>query len=139
MELMQGLSAVSMALGLVKDLREIDRSVDEAGFKLKIAEITSALADAKIALSDANLHLNEKEQIIRDIRSELDAIKNGDFCPKCRIGRMQLERTKGHSMHGLHNFGVEDWNFICSDKKCGFEQMRIHDPHGALIAQARKK
>ncbi len=139
MDLMQGLSAANMALGFIKDLREIDRSVDEAGFKLKIAEIASALADAKIALSDANLHLNEKEQVIRDLRRELDELKNGDFCPKCHIGRMKLDHTKAHSMHGLSHFGVEDWSFICNNQDCGFKNERIHDPHGVIIAQARKK
>ena len=53
MDIASGLSAASAAITIAKDLREIDRSVDEATFKLKIAELTEALADTKIALSDA--------------------------------------------------------------------------------------
>jgi len=132
MDLITGLSAVSQALGLVKDLREIDRGVDEASFKLKLAEIGSALADAKIALADA------KERIA-GLESELDTLKNGELCPKCRSGRMQLVSSEPHHMYGLGHLGVEDWNFVCDNSDCAFEQEKLNDPHGAIPKFASKR
>lgn len=139
MDVIGGLAALSQAIGIAKDIIEIGRTYDEATFKLKMSDLTPSLADAKVALSDARIELSEKAEQISTLQNELDLVLNGDFCPKCRKGRMQLIKTKGHSMHGLLHFGVEDWDFQCDDPKCGFEQKRIHDPHGAVSAQAKKR
>ena len=139
MTLIEGLTAANLALGLVKDLREIDRSVDEAGFKLKLAELTSALADAKIALSDANLELNESKIKAATLERELETAVNGDICPQCKKGRMKLEKTRPKTQHGLNHYGVEEWHFTCDDRDCNFQQKKLHDPHGVLQKAATKK
>ncbi len=90
-EIVTGLAAANQAVGLVKELREIDRSVDEAGFKLKLADLTQLLADAKIALSEANLALNEKDTKIKRLQEDLETAQLGNVCPKCKIGRLRLE------------------------------------------------
>ena len=138
MDVIGGLTAAKLALDLVKDLREIDKSVDEATFKLKLADLTSALADTKVALSDAKLSLQDKDAEIVRLARELTDAKFGEICPMCRDGRMKLYRTAGHDSHGLSNFGVEDWYYSCEKGECGFQQTRIHDPHGAVSATARK-
>jgi hypothetical protein len=44
--------AVTAAIGLSKELIGVDKALHEAEFKLKIAELTSALAGAKIGLAE---------------------------------------------------------------------------------------
>lgn len=125
MDLLSGLSAASTAIGIAKDLREIDRSVDEAGFKLKLAELTSALADTKLALTDA-------KEIIARLESELDQAKNGELCPKCRVGRLNVTEIEPNYQFGLNHYGVEKWTYQCDGPDCDFLSVRMHDPSNVL-------
>ena len=43
---------MSAAIGLAKELVGINKAVDEATWKLKTAELTSALADAKMGVTE---------------------------------------------------------------------------------------
>jgi len=52
----------------VKDLREIDKAVDAAAYRLRIAELTSVMADIKLALTDAKDKLALKD-------AEIDRLK----------------------------------------------------------------
>jgi hypothetical protein len=139
MDIIGGLAAATQAIGLVKELRDIDRGVDEATFKLKIADLILVLADAKVALSEAKLTLQEKETTIGALKKSLEEAQHGEVCPKCRLGRMKLIETKKHFYGDLGDFGVEDWNFNCDNSNCDFTQMRMYDPHGAIPIAARKK
>jgi hypothetical protein len=58
---MTGLSAVTQALNVVNWLRGIEKGYDAAEFKLKIADLYSALADAKLALADAKSEMDSKQ------------------------------------------------------------------------------
>lgn len=138
-EIVTGLAAANQATQLLKELRDIDRSVDEAGFKLKLAELTGALADTKVALSEANLNLNEKELAIRNLTEKLEAAEKGDICPKCREGRMLLLETKPQHMMGMNHYGVELWTYNCGNTSCGFAQTITHDPHGVVAKTAQGK
>ena len=82
MDIIGGLTAAKLALDLAKDLRAIDRSVDEATFKLKLADLTSALADAQLALSEAKVKM-------ADLEKELHSAKFGDSCPMCLVGHLR--------------------------------------------------
>jgi len=59
MDIMTGISAVAQALNIVKSLREVEKGFDAAEFKLKIAELNSTLADAKLA--DAKTEIDSKQ------------------------------------------------------------------------------
>jgi hypothetical protein len=52
--LLGAIAAATKAYEGVKLLRDLEKNFDEASFKLRIAEITSNLADLKMALSEAN-------------------------------------------------------------------------------------
>lgn len=71
MDIPSALSGVSTALTIVKQLNDIDKQVDEAGFKLRIAEATSALAEAKLGLIDAQEELRLKDREISDLKERL--------------------------------------------------------------------
>ncbi|MCX7286021.1 MAG: hypothetical protein NTW20_00250 [Rhodobacterales bacterium] len=131
-EIVSGLAAANQAAQLLKELREIDRSVDEAAFKLKIAEITEALADAKIALSQARVDLSEKDNEISRLMSELEISRSGELCPKCRTGRMTLTKSSRMAMGGLGAYGVEERYYVCRNEDCDYETKLVHDPQGLV-------
>ncbi|UDL89428.1 hypothetical protein LGH82_30955 [Mesorhizobium sp. PAMC28654] len=64
MDIAGTLSALAAALGVVKDLREIDGQFDKAELRLKIADISGALADARLGVIDAGEVIRAKEQEI---------------------------------------------------------------------------
>ena len=51
--------ALSKGLETLKIMREIDKDFDAAAYKAKIAELMGSVADAKIALIDANEQISE--------------------------------------------------------------------------------
>jgi hypothetical protein len=60
------LATASQALKLVDDLRGIDKALDAAGLKLKIAELTGAISELKVALVDAKEEVAKKQaEIVR--------------------------------------------------------------------------
>ena len=102
MDIVGSISAVTAALGLVKELREIDAQFDKAEMKLKIAELTEALSDAKLGLVDVAQTLREKYEQIDKLKVSIQRREetverngyryrkgdNGDpvgkpFCPVC--------------------------------------------------------
>lgn len=139
MDIISGLTAAKLAVDLAKDLREIDRSVDEAAFKLKLADLTSALADAQVALSDAKLSINAKDEQIAGLEAKIDVLSNGEICPMCRKGRLQLEEVQKNHQYGAAHFGVEWHHYVCDYDECGHSERRLHDPVGAMKELAKKK
>ena len=127
MDIIGGLSAAKIALDLAKDLREIDKSVDEAGFKLKIAELVSAVADTKVALADA------KEQI-HELQHEIRSLREGDLCPVCREGRLKVTRVTPHE----YFIGTEFHDSECSVKGCGYKNCRQFDTNRGAYSSKSK-
>jgi hypothetical protein len=67
-DIMTAMATASQAIKLANDLRGIDKAVNEAEFKLKIADLTVALSDIKMALWEAKEDLGAKQ-------SEIDKLK----------------------------------------------------------------
>ena len=132
MDLIGGLSAAKLAIDIAKDLRSIDRSVDDATFKLKLAELTMALADAQLALSEAKVKIGELE-------GKISSIEDGKICPKCRVGRLLLIATESMSMGGLGRFGVQEWEYKCNNSECGFTIKEVIDPQGLVPKHLAKR
>lgn len=61
-------STASQAMKLVNELRAIDKEVSQAELKLKIAELTGALADLKITLTDARDEASERDAEIARLK-----------------------------------------------------------------------
>jgi hypothetical protein len=113
MDILSGLSAASTAINIAKDLRDIDRSVDEATYKLKIAELVSALADTKLSLSDA-------KQEISSLKQELATLNEGEACPVCRSGRLvvtNVEKWDGRTR--------ETHTCVCNNDTCDYATKRV--------------
>jgi len=62
MDIPGAISAITAALGLARELRQIDVNLEKAELKLKLADITEALAEAKVALTEASLRISELER-----------------------------------------------------------------------------
>jgi len=139
MDLIGGLSAAKLALDLAKDLRQIDRSADEASFKLKLADLTAALADTQVALAEARVLMIDKDAQIRELEGSFKDATAGDLCPKCRAGRLSLIKSNAMSMGVLGRFGVEEWDFACGNSECDFETTKVQDPQGLVAKFVAKR
>jgi hypothetical protein len=70
-DIMGALATANQAINLAQDLRGIDK-LDAASYRLKIADLTNALSDIKLALTDAKEEYAYKEdQIDKLIRTNL--------------------------------------------------------------------
>jgi hypothetical protein len=61
-------TAASQALGLAKTLVEVDRTLDHATFKMKIADLSSNVADLKLALIEAQSEAAGKDEAIAKLK-----------------------------------------------------------------------
>jgi hypothetical protein len=103
------LGSLKTATEIAKFFRDSDLSLEKAESKLKLAELISALADAKIQISDIQLAMSEKENELRELKnqSELQASlkwddpyywrvdggsKEGPFCQPCYDKQKLLSR-----------------------------------------------
>jgi len=71
MEIAGAISGITAALGLAKEIREIDSQFDKAELKLKVADLTVALSDAKLGLLDVAEQLRTKDKEIAQLRELL--------------------------------------------------------------------
>lgn len=94
-------AAVTAALGVTKDLISVNKLLNEAEFKLKIADLSTSLAKAQIALADVQTDLSSKEKQISELKDAFafkgeTVQRNGfkyrakdgkpvgnAFCPRC--------------------------------------------------------
>lgn len=110
----EGLSALSSALGLLKELRDVDHTLDKAELKLRITEIAGQLGDARTALQDARDENEELEKEVNRLVKEFEfrgklvewrgfqyeADEEGrpfgaPFCPACIVRHQQHIRLDG--------------------------------------------
>ena len=126
MDIATGLSLLAQATGIVKNLREIDKSFDVATMKSQMADLYSTLADIKIALSDARKTIHERDHQIRDLEGKFAALTSGEACPLCTIGKMKIAASREHPHFGFA--GVQERTLKCD--QCGHSEKRLHDPDG---------
>ncbi|MEO8758830.1 MAG: hypothetical protein ABI398_13900 [Devosia sp.] len=126
MDIATGLALLAQATGIVKDLREIDKSFDAAALKAQMADLYGALADVKIALSDARDAIHERDQKIKELEGKIGDLNTGDLCPICNEGHLKVVASREHPDFG--SFGVQERTLKCS--KCTHSEKRMHDPAG---------
>jgi hypothetical protein len=103
-------TAIASALKIVKELNEIDRKLDQAGLKLRIAELSGALSRANMTLAEAQQALVEKDKEIAGLKRSFalaaDLVEHDGYhyrknsegqpqgrpvCPRCHLeGRLIL-------------------------------------------------
>ncbi|MGR5258642.1 hypothetical protein ACPV5Q_01610 [Vibrio astriarenae] len=129
---MPDIATISSVLGSVKTATEIAKmlkdshvSLEKAEVKLQFAELISSLADAKIEIAEIRELLQEKDQIIKRLKSETkikgqmiwrDPVyylqtergKEGPFCPQCYDSTSKLIR--------LQTYQRDHWQCMTCDK-----------------------
>ena len=63
------LGSLKTATEIAKFIRESDLSIEKAETKLKLAELISALADAKIEAAEVQQAILERDELIRDLKA----------------------------------------------------------------------
>ena len=64
------LGSLKTATDIAKFIRETDVSLEKAETKLKLAELVSALADAKIEAAEVQQAILERDEMIRTLKAE---------------------------------------------------------------------
>jgi hypothetical protein len=72
MDIMTALATASQAIKLAQDLRGIDKAIGAAEYKLKIADLTTALSEIKLALTEAKAELAAKDEEIEDLKKQFE-------------------------------------------------------------------
>jgi len=112
-DIMTALATASQAIKLAQDLRGIDKAIDAAEYKLKIADLTTALSDIKLALTDAKTELASKDVEIEQLNKALRRVselveyqgyrydktadgkpKGAPYCPVCEQKGMLVHISK---------------------------------------------
>ena len=133
-DIMTALATASQAIKLAQDLRGIDKALNEAEFKLKIADLTVALSDIKLALSEAKDELAAKQSEIQTLEKQFrrlqetvevggfkyrkgpdDKPRGNPFCPVC-------EQKTGMLFHLAHIMTHQR----CPNCKAAFERVHVY-------------
>ncbi len=122
MDIMGALAVAGNAVKLAKDLRDLERDLDSASFKAKMAELYGNLADIKMALSDAKEELHEKEGEVKKLKAEIAALKAGETCPLCQAGNMKTTAIRKDPIFGP--MGHQEHTLTCQNSDCGHTETR---------------
>lgn len=129
------LSAVATAVGIAKDLREVDKGLDQAEMKARLADVIGNLADVKIALTDARQEARDKDEEIARLKSafvfkstlvekegfKFETFPDGEpkgepFCPRCEQNFGRFYRLNWASAY----------KYDCPECKAGYSNVPVY-------------
>lgn len=128
------LATASQAIKLAQDLRGIDKAMDAAEYKLKIADLTSALSDIKLALTETKDELASKDAEIAALKKQFKRLaetieisgfkydKKEDGKPRGKAYCPVCEQKSGLLMHLTRIQGRD----VCPNCKAVFEMVMIY-------------
>ena len=107
------LSSLKTATEIAKLIKDSDVTLEKAESKLKLAELISSLADAKIEITEIQQVLLEKDKEVRALNTQLEmraklswdkpyywlideSRKDGPFCQHCYDKNHELIRLQGN-------------------------------------------
>ena len=107
------LGSLKAATDIATFFRQSDLSLEKAEAKMKLADLISALADAKIEASQVQQELHNKDREISDLKEQLrvreslfweqpyywsqtGGNREGPFCQHCYDGERKLVRLQGN-------------------------------------------
>ena len=105
------LASIKTATEIAKLLKDADLSLEKAEYKLKLAELVGALADAKLEIVSVQDIVAEKDRTIKELEQKLDLKgkvkferpfywkqdddqRDGPFCQKCYDSKDKLIRLQ---------------------------------------------
>ncbi|MET3068828.1 hypothetical protein [Atlantibacter hermannii] len=126
-----GLSAVKLAFGMAKDLKDASAAFNDAELRLKISDLYNALSEARMSLADAKIEIVELQTEVQRLESKLketdelvyrdgfyyraepiDGKPNGPFCPKCYEGMDKLLSSVNPAT-GIHSRFGKKYCHVC--------------------------
>ena len=125
--MLESLTFITKAMSLAKSLKQSSDAMGNAEVKMQIAELMSALADAKVESVDANRHIADLEAQLKT-KSEMrwngkaynrvtdDGDKEGAYCPTCfddRSKEIRLQTLDFQECDGDYK-KCNVCNFMCS-------------------------
>lgn len=139
------LSSIKTATDIAKVIKESDASLEKAESKLKLAELISALADAKIQIADIQQVLMEKDAELRSATEQLvvkeklhwespyywlleGTRKEGPYCQHCYDKNHALIRLQGNR-EGYWECKVCKNTYTDSSWDASPAVVRDHDPY----------
>jgi hypothetical protein len=115
------ITAITNALGLLTQLKQISGNIRDAEFKNLLADLSLELAEVKMKMAGL---MNENLELQNRIK-ELESVE-GDPCPKCRKRGWQIEKSEKHPQRTLAKVGFLLRTYKCS--LCGFSEERMISP-----------
>lgn len=111
------LGSLKTATDIAKLIKDSGASLEQAEVKLQIAELISALAEAKIEIAGIQSELMKKDDIISSLNEQLtikqkvvwdkpyywlvdDSDRDGPFCQRCYDVERRLVRLQGSGKNG---------------------------------------
>ena len=85
------------AVNLVNQMRGIHKAFDESEWKLKVAELNSAIADLKLALVDAKQELSKKDEDLKYLGDSFLIFKETVEAHGFRYDKNADGRPTGHA------------------------------------------
>jgi len=124
------LGSIKTATDIAKIIKDSGSSLEQAEIKYKVAELISALADAKIEIADVQGIILDKDRVINELRESIEKKeslqwdkpyywkvsgddKDGPYCQKCYDLETHLIRLQG-GKNGSWNCKVCENNFYDS-------------------------
>jgi len=139
------LTSIKTATDIAKFIKESDASFEKAESKLKLAELISALADAKIEVTDIQQELQKKDAEITVLKEKLNvrgqlkferpyywridgSQKDGPFCQKCYDSDQKLIRLQANGVGCWECKECKSTYFDSSYKpSCDSKETNIYD------------
>ncbi|HEX3145696.1 MAG TPA: hypothetical protein VHQ64_17105 [Pyrinomonadaceae bacterium] len=107
------LTSIKTAADIAKLIRDSESSLEKAEAKLQLADLTSALANAKLEVTEVQQLIIEKDAMIRSLQEQLelqrrlqyeapyywlvdDSSKEGPFCQHCVDDDAKRVRLQGN-------------------------------------------
>lgn len=72
MDIAAGLALATQALGIAKEIRDLDKGFDSAENKAKMADLYNAIGDVKMTLADAREEIRSLEQINSELKKSFE-------------------------------------------------------------------
>ncbi len=128
------LGSVKTATEIAKLLKESNSSLEQAEVKLQLADLISALADAKIETAEVQNLILQKDETIKELQESFQIKKNvkyekpyywlyqenkkeGPFCQHCydkddRLIRLQSSNDNGYWERKVCSNGYKDSTYV---------------------------
>ena len=94
---------ISTAIDIVKKLRELNKKVSEADFKMLLADLTSELGDAKLNAANLKIELASSKERVEEL--ERQAAHRSAAEPELHDGGYVFEDRTRHYCTGCYDTG----------------------------------